>query len=386
MDNMSVRERTLVACGRNHGRFKNGKEDFILVGSSDHLEPLSIEQYKEWELLKNSANIQQWKEKSSLRNNSKVFLQGIEYLVSTGLALDLDDYESFNTYFISRNGIGVGLSDGDKWMINIEEGMSIHLSKEHYLVWIAASGCTTIKQVILNIQHFISCEKAIAEKYFLSLVGLFLKTSLWIIEKYESPVLNELTSKKIVNLHYDDSSNLVPLGLAVGYLENIDKLNSGYYVCSRNDFHLLTDQQYLFWISLFNGEINVEKACSVFKMDKNNFSKSILNPLMKQGLVLPYRQVEDFNGTRFLKNGIALRQSGDNSFIFKKVINSKSISIPAVCFNVWSLIGIYSSYQSLVEALAENTKITLKEAKSVVSNSVIILMQKNLLNIEFVGG
>ncbi len=379
---MGTHVQNLLACGRSHGRFTANSKDFILVGSSEHLEPLSIEQYKEWELLMNSDTIIQWQEKSSLSKDKQSFEEGIEFLLSSGFAIDLNNQSVFNTFIVSRNGTGVGLVDGDKWRITTKTEENIHLSKEQYLVWVSASGNITINQVITNIQRFFSCEKNVAEKMFISFVRVFVKTSLWVIEKYVDSPSMPSAHRSFISQDYDDDCVLLPLGQTVGYLENIKGLESGLYTCTRNSFISLSAEQYLFWLSLFNGEITVEQACNVLGYEKDQFKLKILNPIVAGGLVLPYKTETDLESTKFFKGGLALRASKRHLFMFKTLIISEKIKVPDVCHKVWSMIGLFDSFNLVVQKVAENFEISFEEANRVVSTSVIILMQKGLLTME----
>ena len=371
----------LVACGRNHGLFNSGNDKFFLIGSKDQLEPLSVIQYKEWELLKNSKDVNEWQEKSFLRKRPKSFREGIEFFLSSGLAIDLDDRTSFNQYMVSRNGIAVGHTEDDKWRINTDSGEGgIHLSREAYLVWISAAGATTIRNVIGNIRILLNCDEKYAEIKFCSYVRLFVKSSLWIIERYSKTP--QFDKEKGTTTDFKGDANLIPLGQAAGYLEEIHNKDSGYYVCVRNQFVPLPPEQYIFWISLFNEMLTVHQACTLLGVNKEGLINDYLQPLLEKGLLLLYKDENDLQVTKYIKRGLAIKFEEDNQFVFKTLMIDKSIRVPDVCHKIWSVMGHFDSFNDVVNSVVESFNLSTEEAVKVVSNVIIILMQNSLLSIE----
>ncbi|MFG6496266.1 hypothetical protein P8610_12945 [Fictibacillus sp. UD] len=379
-------EINLIACGRNLGKIIKENEDYFAIGSSDYLEFLNIDEYKQWDNLMDSENTENWKKQYLKTRNKKELETGIEFLISKGLAFDKDDKSVYDNLIVSRNGQAIGLLEGQTYGVRrVHKEKNILMTKEQYLIWISATGTTSLTQVLENIRKFLNCSQSFAEERLWENVKVFLKTRLWIMEKYSKtlPELNELNQENLINNNnLALNSVFMPVGQTAGYIEENNILHEGFYISINNNYVRITALQHLVWSAIGKSKIILKDLCAFLEKDQKELVKEVINPLLEKQLII-FNELENYKDSlRFLRRGIALKKVEDN-YYFTTLSSDKPVGLPDICFIVWSLLDQNNSFQDIVTLVVENSGASFKETEVIVKDAIFHLLQNDLISILF---
>ncbi|MEI2360459.1 hypothetical protein [Priestia megaterium] len=371
----------ILACGRNLGKIEIENKSVILVGTTDRVEPFNVKQYKVWESLLNKKNMNEWLEQLTSYTEAEIE-EGIEYLTEKGLALIKEDVDSPNNFLVSRNGVGIGVDQG-RWQIKApNKEKRVELTKQQYLVWISATGITTITEVISNICDLLDCNQKEAESLFWECAELFLKIRLWIIEHCEEEVSFTYKKKKI-DTQIKDKTIFLPVGQTVGYIEGNSFLNDGFYISMGGQYIDVSAAEYLIWISLKKSLISVKQLSKAMEVSRKVLKKEILPSLIEKNLLIEYMEDGLFAELVPLKRGIVTSTKEENVTFTTCALDDR-VTLPKACHIVWNMMNPFSTYEDLVRELVKSDQIPLTEAKILIKDALLPLLQNDLVEFQMI--
>ncbi|WHY54321.1 hypothetical protein [Peribacillus simplex] len=391
-----------LGCGRVMGKSISESSDdnqVYLVGSLVNLVCFNKKEYDIYLQTINAKTKEEWVNncvKNRLVTNAKE-LEAYEesfkkehILIHQNIS-EIDD-PIFFKFTIAKRGISFGYSKKEKkWIISSvnPKGNNLRLSHEEYDMWRSSSGICTIWDTMHHFMKIRGCTATEALSIFIKNMNRFCKIGLWNIEycgDNKDIYATEHEQERTFKGKWFDVHNLKTDSIIVAAGEEFGGSGDQIEIIIGNQNVFVEKAEFLIWLLCKKNQNTILKMKEQLDMDESQI-RDIVKRLIGKKLLMIWPDAWVFDESYSVSAvplGTSIGMINNENYEAKDLPIGKGQLLPVSMYFVWIFSHGFASLGVTVQALKESLNIRQKEAELLVAQSIPVLIEKGLMDIQII--